>query len=99
MTAGLSILITWLQFLLCAGVITFAGTRLTKYGDIIAEKTGLGRTWIGIVVVGFRYHSARGVKRLGHAVTGHRMYALVTSSSTGGEIRYRLYVYIIDSLL
>ena len=38
MTAGLSSLITWLQFLLCAGVIMFAGTRLTKYGDIIAEK-------------------------------------------------------------
>ena len=35
MTAGLSSLITWLQFLLCAGVIMFAGTRLTKYGDII----------------------------------------------------------------
>ena len=31
MTAGLSSLITWLQFLLCAGVIMFAGTRLTKF--------------------------------------------------------------------
>jgi cation:H+ antiporter len=51
MTAGVSILITWLQFFLCAGVITFAGTRLTKYGDIIAEKTGLGRTWIGVVLL------------------------------------------------
>ncbi|MGH7824778.1 MAG: sodium:calcium antiporter [Candidatus Binatia bacterium] len=44
-------LITWLQFFLCAGVITFAGTRLTRYGDIIAEKTGLGRTWIGVVLL------------------------------------------------
>jgi cation:H+ antiporter len=44
-------LLTWLQFILCAGVITFAGSRLTKYGDIIAEKTGLGRTWIGIVLL------------------------------------------------
>jgi cation:H+ antiporter len=51
MTAGLSILITWFQFLLCASVITFAGTRLTKYGDIIAEKSGLGRTWIGVVLL------------------------------------------------
>jgi cation:H+ antiporter len=29
----------------------FAGTRLTKYGDIIADKTGLGRTWIGVVLL------------------------------------------------
>lgn len=41
----------WLQFLLCAAVITVAGTQLSKYGDVIAEKTGLGRTWIGIVLL------------------------------------------------
>jgi cation:H+ antiporter len=44
-------LITWLQFILCAAMIAFAGSRLTRYGDIIAEKTGLGRTWIGIVLL------------------------------------------------
>ena len=44
-------LIIWLQFILCAAVITFAGSRLTRYRDIIAEKTGLGRTWIGIVLL------------------------------------------------
>ena len=44
-------LITWLPFILCAAVITYAGSRLTRYGDIIAEKTGLGRTWIGIVLL------------------------------------------------
>jgi cation:H+ antiporter len=46
-----TMLIIWLQFILCAAVITFAGSRLTRYGDIIAEKTGLGRTWIGIVLL------------------------------------------------
>ena len=44
-------MLTWLQFVLCAAIITFAGSRLTRYGDIIAEKTGLGRTWIGIVLL------------------------------------------------
>ncbi len=44
-------LITWLQFIVCAAIIAFAGNRLTRYGDIIAEKTGLGRTWIGIVLL------------------------------------------------
>jgi cation:H+ antiporter len=32
-------------------VIFYAGTRLSKYGDIIAEKTGLGGTWIGVVLL------------------------------------------------
>ena len=28
-----------------------AGTRLSKYGDAIAEKTGMGRIWIGVVLL------------------------------------------------
>jgi len=37
--------------MLCGLAILFAGYRLSKYGDIIAEKTGLGRTWIGLVLM------------------------------------------------
>ncbi|HEU4345684.1 MAG TPA: sodium:calcium antiporter [Candidatus Binatia bacterium] len=44
-------MILWLQFIACAGVILISGTYLSKYGDIIAEKTGLGRTWIGVVLM------------------------------------------------
>lgn len=44
-------MIIWLQFIACTAVILFAGMRLSKYGDVIAEKTGLGRTWIGVVLV------------------------------------------------
>ena len=41
----------WLQFAVCLAVIVIAGTRLSKYGDIIAEKTGLGHVWVGIVLL------------------------------------------------
>jgi cation:H+ antiporter len=41
----------WLQFIACTGIILISGTYLSKYGDIIAEKTGLGRTWIGVVLM------------------------------------------------
>ncbi len=41
----------WLAFILCTSAIVYAGTRLSRYGDIIAEKTGLGRTWIGVVLM------------------------------------------------
>ena len=44
-------MILWIGLILCTSVIVYAGTRLSKYGDIIAEKTGLGGTWIGVVLL------------------------------------------------
>jgi cation:H+ antiporter len=44
-------MLIWLQFMICAGVILFAGKRLSKYGDIIADRTGLGQAWIGVVLM------------------------------------------------
>jgi len=42
---------TWLAFLSSAVVIVLAGTKLSRYGDQIAEFTGLGRLWIGVVLL------------------------------------------------
>jgi cation:H+ antiporter len=41
----------WLQFLATALVIVLAGVRLARYGDVLGEKTGLGRSWIGVVLL------------------------------------------------
>jgi cation:H+ antiporter len=41
----------WIQFLAAALVIVLAGVRLARYGDVLGEKTGLGRSWIGLVLV------------------------------------------------
>ncbi len=41
----------WLFFVVSAGAIVFAGTKLSRYGDQIAELTGLGRLWIGVVLM------------------------------------------------
>lgn len=41
----------WLKFVACVVIILFSGIRLARYGDIIAEKTGLGRIWIGLILV------------------------------------------------
>ncbi len=41
----------WLQFLAAALVIVFAGSRLARYGDVLGEKTGLGRSWAGLVLL------------------------------------------------
>jgi cation:H+ antiporter len=44
-------LMLWAQFIVVAAVILFAGANLSKYGDVIAEKTGMGRTWVGVVLI------------------------------------------------
>jgi cation:H+ antiporter len=41
----------WLEFAICLAIVLFAGTKLARYGDAIAEKTKLGRIWIGLVLV------------------------------------------------
>jgi len=49
MTNGLFWII--FQFVLCAAAIGLAGFQLSRSGDIIAEKTGLGGTWIGLILM------------------------------------------------
>ena len=44
-------MLVWIQFLALTGAVLFAGTNLSKYADIIAEKTSLGRTFIGVVLL------------------------------------------------
>jgi cation:H+ antiporter len=41
----------WILFVLSAAVIVVAGAKLSHYGDQIAELTGLGRLWIGMVLI------------------------------------------------
>ncbi len=46
-------LLLWLEFLICSAIIVFSGTRLSLYGDIIAEKAGLSRAWIGLILMAY----------------------------------------------
>ena len=46
-------MLLWLGFIICSLAIIYSGSKLSRYGDIIAEKTGLGGTWIGVVLMGF----------------------------------------------
>lgn len=41
----------WAQFVATAVVIVLAGVRLARYGDVLGEKTGLGRSWTGVVLL------------------------------------------------
>lgn len=41
----------WLQFFLAAAVLGYAGYRLVGYGTAIAERTGLGGTFVGLALL------------------------------------------------
>ncbi len=41
----------WLNFAVCATLILVSGSLLSRYGDMLAEKTGMGRTWIGLALL------------------------------------------------
>ena len=41
----------WIEFIVCAGLLIWAATLLAKYGDVLADKTGLGRAWVGAILI------------------------------------------------
>ncbi|MDE3154885.1 MAG: sodium:calcium antiporter [Acidobacteriota bacterium] len=44
-------MMTWLAFIACTATILFTGTQLSIHGDVLGEKTGLGGTWIGVILM------------------------------------------------
>jgi cation:H+ antiporter len=47
----MSAAVDWAQFAACALAIGYAGARLTRLADAIGEKTGLSRSWIGLLLL------------------------------------------------
>ena len=39
------------QFAGCTAVIVWSGVRLSGYGHLIAQKTGFGGTWVGVILL------------------------------------------------
>ncbi len=44
-------LLVWGEFGVALLLIAASGSRLARYGDIIADRTGMGGTWIGLILV------------------------------------------------
>lgn len=44
-------MLIWLELLFCLAVIGYAGYFLSRYGDIIAEKTGMSASWVGLILL------------------------------------------------
>ncbi len=41
----------WISFLISSFFVVVAGIKLAYYGDIIAEKSGMGRTLVGMILI------------------------------------------------
>lgn len=66
MTPAVSVLV----FVVAAGVVVVAGVRLAKAGDQIAEQTGLGRLFIGTILLAFATSLPELVTDITAAATG-----------------------------
>lgn len=43
--------VIWLSLAACLAVIGVAGVRLSRYGDTIADKSGMSRGWVGLILL------------------------------------------------
>jgi len=41
----------WIEFALCLIIILVSGRKVAAYGDIIADKTGIGGLWVGLILL------------------------------------------------
>ena len=89
---------TVLGFLACAIAIGVAGTYLSRYGDVIARRTGLGGTWVGVVllaVVTSLPELATGVS----AVTVGEAPDIAVGDVFGACVFNLLYIVVLDFLV
>lgn len=83
----------WIQFAVCAAIILYSGTRLSLYGDVIAEKSGLGRTWIGVILMA----SVTSLPELVTGVSSVAIYALpnIAAGDVLGSCMFNLLILAI----
>lgn len=43
--------IAWVTFILSAALVIYAGTWLSRLGDALSDRTGIGRVWIGSLLL------------------------------------------------
>lgn len=41
----------WLKLIVCIAIIFFSGQKVAKYGDDIADRTGIGQVWMGVIAI------------------------------------------------
>lgn len=65
-------ILVWVKFLVCVVLVLVFGTQLSRYGDMIGEKTGLSGVWIGLLLLAI-------VTSLPEIITGMSAVAMVAA--------------------
>lgn len=81
-------------FLIAAGVIAFAGTRLTLIADKIADQTGWGEALVGAILLGGATSLSGIITSVTSAWDGHA--SLAMSNAIGGIAAQTLFLAIAD---
>lgn len=88
-------MIFWLQFVLCAALIFFAGGRLSSCSDLIADKSGLSKNWVGLVLLAVTASSSQLVASI-TAVTCHDLPDLAVGGLMGSCMFNMLVIGLLD---
>ncbi len=90
-------MLIWLYFAICVALIAVAGAKLSGYADVVAEKTGLGGTWIGLVMLA----SVTSLPELSAgitAVTGAGVPEIAVGDVLGSCVFNMLIIVVLDML-
>jgi cation:H+ antiporter len=87
-------MLLFLQVIVCIALVIAVGTWLSQSADILAEKTGLGRTWVGTILLA-------GVTSLPELATGTSAIVMFNSPdlAVGGILGSCLFNLLILALL
>jgi cation:H+ antiporter len=85
----------WLYFGLCAAIILFAGSRASEIAEAIAEKSGLGKNWIAMVLLAVIASSSQLIASVS-SVTVHDLPELAVGALVGSSMFNMLVIGMLD---
>lgn len=85
----------WTQFAACALVILFAGSRLSRYGELIAEKSGLSKNFVSLLLLAMIASSAQLVASVS-AVVFHDLPDMAVGALMGSCMFNMLVIGLLD---
>lgn len=86
-----------LQFAACAAVIGLAGYQLSRYGDMIAQRTGMSGSWVGLTLVA----SVTSLPELATGITSVTIAAapnLAVGNALGSCVLNLVFLVVVDFL-
>lgn len=87
----------WFQLLLCLVLIGIAGWFLSRNGDIIAEKTGLSGSWIGLLLLATATSLPEGVTGIS-SVTAAGTPDIAVGNILGAAVFNLAFLIVLDAL-